>query len=126
MSDKTDALRKRLEEGCKPPTWDDIETALEEVERLENDLADALDLKAGHGPTALASVVAERDAAQALAEHRAKALAECKRLADAATDELEAALDRIAGLYLHEGVTQDDETTVRKMYETALAALGRA
>lgn len=49
-----------------------------------------------------------------------------ERILRARVTELEAALDRIAGLYLHEGVTQDDETTVRKMYETALAALGRA
>jgi hypothetical protein len=32
-----------------------------EVERLQNDLADCLDVRAGHGPTALASALAEID-----------------------------------------------------------------
>ncbi len=34
---------------------------LAERDRLQNDLADALDVKAGHGPTALSAVMAERD-----------------------------------------------------------------
>lgn len=36
-----------------------ITTLQTEVERLQMDLADALDLKVGHGPTALASAMAE-------------------------------------------------------------------
>lgn len=42
-----------------------------------------------------------------------------------AIEQYETALNRITGLYLHESVTQDDAITVRQMYETALAALGR-
>lgn len=41
---------------------EDVPALVAEVERLQNDVADALDVRAGHGPTALATVVVERDA----------------------------------------------------------------
>lgn len=52
-ADEIDRLRER------------IRTLEAEVARLRNDLADALDLKNGVGPTVLTALAQERDAAQA-------------------------------------------------------------
>ncbi len=45
-----------------------------DIDALKADLLDALDLKAGHGPTALSMVAAERDRLKATSNRRARAL----------------------------------------------------
>lgn len=57
---KEDVLREHLKDYAQQETL----LLQEEIERLKNDLLDALDLKKGEGPTALSNVVADRNRLQ--------------------------------------------------------------
>lgn len=80
-----------------------------ENERLRNDLADALDCKAGTGPTALSSVLAERDALRGRIAELEAALCDLHERFDACSKEPISAHDAYDGFY-------------REIVQTALAS----